>query len=247
MKKVLLSLLFIGASLCAGEINIAVATNVHNAMNELKEKFSKINPNITLNVISKSSGKLTTEIIKGSSYGVFMSANMEYPELLFEEGIAITEPVVYAQGGLAFFSTTKQDFFKGIKLLKSNDIHKIAVADPKTAPYGKATIEAIKRAGIYRDVEDKLVYAKSIAQAFSYTVMTAEIGIVSKSSLFSPKMRRYKEGLDWSTINPALYTPIKQGIVLLKNAEGNAEYKAFYDFILSNTAKRIFLKHGYIY
>ncbi len=246
MKKTVLALLFSISSLFAGEINIAVAANVSYAMDELKSEFAKISPQTKVQVTLGSSGKLTAQIKNGAPYGVFMSADMKFPEALYSEGMATTKPVVYAQGSLAYLSVQKQDFNKGINVLISKNINKIAIANPTTAPYGKAAVEAMQKAGIYNQVKDKFVYAESISQAVAYTTTAADIGIIAKSSLYSPKMAQYKEGINYAEVDPKLYTPIQQGIVLLKFAKDNKEYKAFYDFILSQKAKAIFKKYGYI-
>ena len=246
MKTVVIILAFFAATLSAGEITIAVAANVSYAINALKSEFAKDNPETQVNVILGGSGKLTAQIKSGAPYGLFMSANMNYPQALYDDKIAITKPFVYAEGALAYFSIKKQDFSKGMALLKEKKIKKIAVANPKTAPYGKATEEALKNAKVYGDVKSKFVYAESISQTVSYAVIAAEIGIIAKSSLYSSKMTQYKENLNWASVDPALYTPIKQGIVLLKYGEENSEYKAFYDFILSENAKEILKVYGYI-
>lgn len=246
MKRLLFVLLFIGISLSAGEITIAVAANVSYAIDALKTEFAKSNPETQVNVILGGSGKLTAQIKNGAPYGLFMSANMNYPQALYDDKIAITKPRVYAEGGLACLSIKKQDFSKGMALLKEEKIKKIAVANPKTAPYGKATEEALENAKIYDDVKSKFVYAESISQTVSYTVIAAEIGIIAKSSLYSSKMQQYKEDINWVAVDPVLYTPIQQGIVLLKHGEKNSEYKAFYNFVFSDNAKKILKAYGYI-
>ena len=131
-------------------------------------------------------------------------------------------------------------------LAKESGISKIAVANPKTAPYGKAAVEAMKNAKIYDEVVSKYVYAESISQTVSYALTAADIGFIAKSSLYSPKMAMYKEGINWTDVDPKLYTPINQGIVILSNAKENSEVKAFYDFILGDKAKKIFNDFGYL-
>jgi len=244
--KYLLLLLTLVISLSAKSINIAVAANVSYAIDELKHEFMKLNPDIEVRVILGSSGKLTAQITKGAPYGLFMSANMNYPDALYKNNIATTKPIVYAQGTLAFLSVKKQDFSLGLKLLKSKNIKQIAIANPKTAPYGAATIQALKNLNIYNDVKSKFIYGESISQTVSYTVTAADIGIIAKSSLYSPRMSQYKKGVNWVSLDTTLYTPIKQGIVLLKYSKNSKEYKAFYDFILSAKAKEILKKYGYI-
>ena len=240
--KIILTLLFT-TCLNAQTINIAVASNVSYAINELKKEFVKNYPYIKVQVTLASSGKLTAQIKNGAPYGLFMSANMKYPEALYKDKIAISKPTVYAFGALSLFSIHKQDFSHGIEMLKSKNIKRIAVANPKTAPYGIATFEALNNAKIYEDIKSKFVYGESISQTVTYAVVATDIGIIAKSSLYSSKMSKYKEGTNWVSVNPKLYTPIKQGIVLLKNSDA---YKAFYDFILSEKARKIFKKYGYI-
>ena len=232
-------------TLSAGEITIAAAANVSYAIKALTKEFNVVHPEIEVQIILGSSGKLTAQIRHGAPYGLFMSANMKYPEALYSEKIAVTKPVVYAQGALAYLSVKKQDFSKGMMLLKEDNLKKIAIANPQTAPYGVAAVEALKNANVYEAVKDKFVYGESISQTVVYATTAADIGLIAKSSLFSPQMAHFKEGMNWSDVNETLYTPISQGIVILKKGENDSEVKAFYDFILSDKAKVIMKKFGY--
>ncbi len=241
MKIVLL--LLIGVILSAGNIKIAVAANVSYAIEDLKAEFNTLYPDIKVQVTLGSSGKLTAQIKNGAPYQLFMSANMRYPKSLYTDKIAITKPKVYAQGGLAFLSSKKRDFSKGINLLKDKKISKIAIANPKTAPYGKATLEALTNAKIYNDIKSKIVYGESISQTLTFTLRATDIGIVAKSLLFSPRMAKFKKGINWSELDSSLYTPISQGIVMLKD---NRDVELFYNFILSQKAKKILKNFGYI-
>ena len=245
MKKVLIIIAFLASTLSASSINIAIAANVSYAIDELKKEFSKTNPNINVRVTLGSSGKLTAQIKNGAPYELFMSANMKYPDALYADALATTKPIIYAQGSLAYLSAKKRDFSKGILMLKDKSISKIAMANPKTAPYGKAAVQAMKNAKVYEDVKKKLVYAESISQTVAYAVTATDLGFVAKSSLYSPKMTRFKKGINWSDVDAKLYTPINQGIVMLKASNNNKDVKAFYDFILSKKAKEIFQNYGY--
>ncbi len=246
LRKLIIASFIISSSLFAGNINIAVAANVSYAIDDLKKEFKKIYPNIKVRVTLGGSGKLTAQIKNGAPYDIFMSANMKYPNALYKDGTAVTKPIIYAQGSLAYLSRKKQDFSLGMKLITSKNIKKIAVANPKTAPYGKATFEAIKSASLLEEVVDKFVYAESISQTVSYAVIAADIGFIAKSSLYSPTMKQFKKGINWADVDTKLYTPINQGIVLLKNGEKKSDAVAFYDFILSAKAKNIFKEFGYI-
>jgi molybdate transport system substrate-binding protein len=245
MKKMIIIWFLLCNSLFAGTITIAVAANVSYAMDDLKKAFHELHPEIKGKTILGSSGKLPAQIKHGAPYQLFMSANMKYPEALYAEKIAVSEPKVYAEGTLALFSVKNHDFSKGLGLLKERDIQKIAVANPKTAPYGIAADEALRNAGLYEDIKNKFIFGESISQTVSYAVTAADIGIIATSSLYSRQMQKYKKNVHWKEIDPTLYTPIKQGIVILKNAKSDLEVKAFYDFILSADAQKILRQFGY--
>jgi len=246
MKTIILLMLLIKAGLCASEITVAVAANLSYVVEDLKKEFSRSHPDINVRVIIGSSGKLSSQIRNGAPYGLFMSADMHYPQTLFADKIALFKPQVYAQGTLAYFSTQERDFSKGIELLRAESIEKIALANPVTAPYGKAAQTAMENAGVYTDVKSKLVFAESVSQSLSYVFTAADIGIIASSSLHTKKMKKYKENIHWIEVNRKLYEPIKQGVVLLKHSENIKAYELFYSFILGNEAKNIFKKHGYL-
>ena len=220
MKKIILALALLASSIFANTITVAVAANVSYAINELVAEFNKTNPDTKVQVTLGSSGKFTAQIENGAPFDVFMSADMKFPKALFEKGLATTEPALYAQGSLAMLSSKELDFSKGINLLID--------------------------ANILDKVESKFVYAESISQAVTYAMTAADVGFIAKSSLYDEKMSQYKENINWISVDPKLYTPIDQGIVILNRAKDNKEAKAFYDFILSDNAKKIFIDFGYL-
>ena len=244
--KVLFVSLLLSLGLSAGEIRVAVAANVSYAIGDLIKAFNTLYPDTKVQVQLGSSGKLTAQIKNGAPYDLFMSANMHYPQALYHEGIAVTRPLVYAQGSLAFFSSKQRAFDKGMALLEEDTIRRIAIANPKTAPYGKAAVAALKNAGIYEKIKSKFIYGESISQTVTYATTAADLGLIAKSSLFSPHMAQYREGKNWQSVDSKLYTPINQGIVLLKKSAANAEAAAFYAFIFSHRAEEIFKKFGYL-
>ena len=246
MKKIILALALLASSIFANTITVAVAANVSYAINELVAEFNKTNPDTKVQVTLGSSGKFTAQIESGAPFDVFMSADMKFPKSLFEKGLATTEPALYAQGSLAMLSSKELDFSKGINLVTDANISKVAVANPKTAPYGTAAVEAMKNANVLDKVESKFVYAESISQAVTYATTAADVGFIAKSSLYDEKMSKYKENINWISVDPSLYTAIDQGIVVLKNTKEEASAKAFYDFILGEKAKEIFIKFGYL-
>jgi molybdate transport system substrate-binding protein len=245
MRKLFLFMVLNASLLLGGEITIAVAANVSYAIEALTKSFNEEHPETKVNVILGSSGKLTAQITHGAPYMLFMSADMKYPQKLYDENLTVTKPVIYAQGALALLSEKERNFCAEIFVLKDPDIKQIAIANPKTAPYGVAAVEALKNARLYRQVEKKFVYGESISQTVAYATRAADIGIVAKSSLYSPHMSHYKEAIHWSDVDERLYTPISQGMVILDQGRDNNEVQAFYDFMLSNKAKVILETYGY--
>ena len=244
--KLLLLTLILSTFTMAETIKVAVAANVSYAIDDLEKEFNKLYPDTKVQIILGSTGKLTAQIKNGAPYQVLMGANMMYPETLYKEDFAVTRPLVYAQGSLALISAKKYDLSKGLEAVKSNGVKKIAIANPKTAPYGIATEEALKNAKLYDAVKDRFVFGESISQTVTYAMKATDLGFIAKSSLFSPQMKHFKKGENWVEVDSKLYTPIDQGVVILKKGESSAEVAAFYAFILSKKAKVIFEKFGYI-
>jgi len=221
----------------ASEIYVAAASNISYSMHEIVKRFNKDHPYIKVKLIYSSSGKLTAQIMHFAPYDLFLSADMKYPKYLYKRGFALTKPEVYAKGSLALFSIKEKNLSNFKEALKNAS--SIAIANPKTAPYGKAALEAIKNAGLYESVKDKLIFAETVGAVIPYTLNSADVGIVALSSMYSEKMKKYK---NFHKVPDNLYTPIKQGIVLLKDKK---DARMFYMFILSDRARKIFKKYGY--
>ena len=232
MKKTFFSLAVAALAafnLNAGEINVFAAANVTYAFDELKAEFAKSNPDTKVTVTLGASGALSTQVKNGAPADVFMAANMKFVQDLYDTKFAVTKPAIYAQGALALFTIRDIDLAKRINAVEG--LKAIAIANPETAPYGKASVEALKKAGI--------------GEALSQALSAADVGFIAASAMHDEKMAEYKEGKNFILIDPALYTPIDQGMVILKHGENNPEAKAFYDFIRSDRAKEIFRKFGY--
>ncbi|MGH2646558.1 MAG: molybdate ABC transporter substrate-binding protein [Ginsengibacter sp.] len=225
-----------------GKLNIAVAANMQFAMQEISKTFTT-KTGITCDLVISSSGKLTAQIKQGAPYDLFVSADMKYPSELFTTGFATNQPKIYAYGKLVLWSMI--DTIKpSIDLLKDPGIKHIAVADPKTAPYGEAAIEVLKHYGIFENVKDKLVYGESISQTNQFiTSKSAEIGFTAKSVVLSPAMKNKGQ---WTDVEEASYPAIAQGVIMIKQKAGqqnNAE--KFYNFLFSDDAKKILENFGY--
>lgn len=247
MKKILLLIYMLSTTLLYSQtINIAVAANISYAIPQIVKEFNKLYPNTKVNTILGSSGKLTAQIFHNAPYDIFLSANMKYPQTLYKKKFTLNSPKIYAKGSLVLFSSQKRDFTKGLNILLDKNIKTIAIANPKTAPYGLAAKKVLVISKLYDSIKSRLIYGESIGQTLTYSVKVCDIGIISKSSLFHKSMKKYQLNDNYIEIDKNLYKPINQGIVLLKNAKNKIEAKQFYDFIFSTNARKILSKYGYI-
>ncbi len=235
MKK--LFFLICGVLTFASQIYVAASANLTYVMPKIIKAFNKKYPNVKVKFITSSSGKLTAQILRGAPYDVFLSANMKYPKFLYSKDIGILPPKVYTKGRIGLFSTK----YKNLSLKNIVKYKTIAISKPKTTPYGKAAVEVFKNAGIYNKIKNKLVYAETIAAVLSYVKNGADVGIISKSLIFSKNIKNMGK-FYYKDINPKLYKPINQAELLITKRKAA---KKFYDFLLSKQAKQIFKKFGY--
>ena len=223
-------------------IRIATAANMQFAMNELAEAFTQ-KTGIACELVFSSSGKLTAQIQEGAPYDVFVAADTKYPETLYEHQMTLHKPEIYAYGKLVLWS---YDALPQPQLtdLTSAVVQHIALANPKTAPYGTAAIEVLKNKGIYEQVAGKLVYGESIAQTNQFIVSgAAEIGFTALAVVLSPAQRGNGS---YTPIAENLYTPLAQAAVVLKhNLERTENAQKFYAYLFSPEAQKILKDFGY--
>jgi len=242
MKFILFIFLFLFWS-CRTDTKLIVATsaNMKDAMESIVKEYNKKKA-IHIQLIIGSSGKLASQIEYGAPYDLFVAANLKYPEYLYEKGKAVSPPKKYASGKLVLWSFNNVSPF--LSSLETSDVEKIAIANPKTAPYGEATIELLKKNNIFDKVKSKLVYGESISQCNQFiTNKVVDIGVTSQSSVFS--LKNQDKGY-WREIDISYYTPIQQGVILLSSSTEKEEAIQFYNFLFSQTSQNILSKFGYI-
>lgn len=244
MKKLLLFLWLISPQLYAQTVRVAVAANAQFVMEELEAVFEK-QTGIQLETIINSSGKITTQIQQGAPFDLFLSADMHYPDVLFKEGLTTAAPKVYAYGALVVWAIGATKPTKDLSFLTQPSIKKIALANPKLAPYGVAAQEALKHYRLFDRTQEKWVMGESISQVNQYILSQAvEVGFTAKSVVLDPSLKN--QGT-WVEVDPKTHSPIAQGVVLLKKktAEPSVAARRFYDFLFSKRAHAIFRKFGY--
>ena len=232
------------------KLTIAVAANLQFVINELTTEFTQ-STNIPTQTIISSSGKLTAQIQEGAPYDLFLSADMKYPNELHQQKLTPEAPKVYAKGQLVLWNYTKR-IPKGeattelyVNTLLKDEVRHIALANPKTAPYGQAAIQVLKVQNIYDTLKDKLVFGESIAQTNQFIISgAAEMGFTAKSVVLSPNVKGKGH---WVDLNPSQYDPIEQGVVILNNRDHHlAEAEKFYTFLFSESARKILTAYGYL-
>ena len=250
MKKILFFfslILFVSFTTSAQKkLTVAVAANMQYAMEALKAEFNKTDK-IEIDVVLGASGKLTQQIMQSAPFDIFISADTSFPQKLADSNLTAEPPKVYAQGLLVLWSAKPNiQPTADLKLLLNDDIKHVAIANPKTAPYGTAAEFILKKYSLYEKVASKLVTGESITQTSQFiATQAADIGFTAKSIVISDEM---KDKGKWVELNRKDYPPIKQAAVLLKYGQQNnlVEAKKFYNFLYSKLAKEIYKKFGYI-
>jgi molybdate transport system substrate-binding protein len=228
------------------KVSVAAAANLSAVKDELSAAFAKKYPQYAAEFTFGSSGTLVTQIKNGAPFQVFMSADRGFAQALVDAKLASGESAVYAVGKLILLTTKDLDLGKGLAVLKDPAVAQWANCNPETAPYGRAAVEALTKAGLYDAVKPKLVSAQNVSQALQFTLTGADLGFVNKSALYSKEVKPYdKEGKYWIEVDPRLYAPIEQAFVLLKSAEASKVATAFSSFLASAEAQAVFAAYGY--
>ncbi len=246
MKLLKLSLvsLILASTLAAQTITVAAAANMKYAVTDIAKAFTT-QSGIDVKIITGASGKLTQQIMSGAPYDVFLSADVEFPAKLEKGGFTTTPSQVYAYGALVLWTNTGVNLVKGVAVVADPAIKKVAIANPKTAPYG---IEAMNTMHFYKvdgAVTSKLITAESISQASTYVATKAvDVGFVAKSIVLSPEMKNVGK---WVEVDPKSYNTIDQAMVGLKNGtpENQIAAKRFLQFMSSAKTHEILKASGY--
>lgn len=243
--SILFSILLLSiGSACAQVSTIAVSANMKDAFAEIASVF-KSTGKPEVRVVYGSSGNFAAQIMNGAPFNLFIAADEYFPLELYKNGKTVDEGAVYAIGKLAIItkvssgiqlSDSKAELAKAIT--KAN---KISIAKPELAPYGRAAVEFLKAEGLWDLARDKIVYADNIGVATAYVLSgAADLGFTALSLAKSSEVAKTSTFL---LVNPKLYEPIRQRMVLTKNP--SKEAVDLYRFMLEPQARAVLQKYGY--
>ena len=236
--------LLLALSAHAEKVTVAAAADLKFALDDIVAAYKKERPADEVSVIYGSSGKFHTQIQQGAPYDLYFSADIEFPRALARAGHAASEVRPYAIGRIVLWSTSLDATKMTLASLDDPKISRIAIANPKHAPYGKRAEEALRSAGLWDKLEPRLVYGENIAHTAQFVQTgNAQVGLIALSLALSPELA--KKGGYW-LVPDTLHQPLEQGFVITKQAAGNQAAKRFADHMGSKPARATLTKYGFV-
>ena len=244
-KSLLICALLVSVCCSAEELSVAAAADLNFAMKQIAQQYHHDTGN-TLLLSFGSSGNFFIQIQNGAPFDLFFSADIGYPQKLEQAGLTESGTLYrYAVGKIVLWvpNNSKLDLSKGANVLLDPSIRKIAIANPAHAPYGRAAEEALKNAGIYDRVKDKLVLGENISQTAQFVETgNAEMGILAQSLAMAPTMRTQGKFIE---VPATLYRPIEQAAVVLKTSRKKSVAEAFLQYLHRPAIQQILAKYGF--
>lgn len=230
-----------------GQLRIAAASDLKFALEEVRNQFVSLHPGSTITLTFGSSGSFFAQLANEAPFDLFLAADLDYARRLVEQGQGAPQgDFAYARGHVVVWVPKDSAYLvekPGIEFLREAGVQKIAVANPKTAPYGRAAVAALESLKMYEAVEAKLVYGENVAQTAQMVESgAADAGLIALSLAVSPNLR--DKGRHWQVPDGA-YPPLVQGGVILRWAQGPALANEFRDFLLSGAGTKILKQFGF--
>ena len=224
------------------EVVVAVAANFVPPFNEIAAEFQKVTGHVVQSS-SGSSGNFYAQIKNGAPFDVFFSADNERPKRLEDEGLGVKgSRFTYAIGRLILWSPDP-NLVKGEDTLRSESFKYLAIANPKTAPYGVAAMQVMQKLGLWESVQSRLVMGENLGQTMGFIESgNAELGFLALSQVMDPKIKG--KGSRWD-VPSNLHEPIRQDVVLLAKGKENLAAKALMEFMGGPQATAIIVRYGY--
>lgn len=227
----------------AGEVRVAVASNFAAPMERIVALFQQQSGH-TVKVSLGSSGKLYAQIAGGAPYDVFLSADEMIPKRLAQEGLAVGgSRFVYALGNLVLWSAQPGFVDPKGAVLRNGGFNKLAIADPKIAPYGMAAKETLEKLTMWNAIQGKLVKGENVTRTYQLAATeNAELAFIALSQVM--RDGKVTEG-SWWLVPSELHRPIRQSAVLLSGAQDQEAALAFLAYLKSQKAAAIIRGFGY--
>lgn len=227
----------------AADVSVAVAANFAAPMKIIAQDFERTTGHKAV-LSFGGTGQFYAQIKNGAPFAVLLAADTLTPAKIEKEGLGVAGTrLTYAIGQLVLWSKKPRLVDDQGEILKIGNFSKIAIANPKLAPYGSAAIEVLNRMGIMSQVKPKIVEGSNIAQAYQFVFSeNASLGFVAMSQVYEDG--KLKQGSGW--IVPAeMYSPIKQDAILLNSGRNNPAAIALMTYLQSEAAKAVIHKFGY--
>ena len=233
----------LAANAWAGEAQVAVAANFAAPMQKIAQAFEQ-DTGHKLRVSVGSTGGFYAQIKNGAPFEVLLAADDETPLKIEQEGLAVKgSRFTYATGRLVLWSKQAGVVDDKAEVLLQQRFERLAIANPKLAPYGLAAAEVLSKAGLWQSVQPKLVMGDNIGQTYQFVATgNAPLGFVALSQVWADG--KLVQGSGW--VVPAhLHKPIKQDAVGLLKGQDNDAAKALLNYLRSDKAKAVIRAHGY--
>ncbi len=229
------------------ELTVAAASDLKFALDEILAEFQKDHADVRVKVTYGSSGNFFAQLSNKAPFDLFFSADIEYPRKLIEQGLAAKETEFqYAVGHIVVWvpNDSKLDVERlGIETLADSSVRKIAIANPKHAPYGRAALAALKSLGVYERIESRLVLGENIAQTAQFVETgAADVGILALSLAMAPAMR--DKGRYWQVPQDA-HPPLEQGGIILSWAKDQEAARQLRAFVMGDAGRAILKQYGF--
>jgi molybdate transport system substrate-binding protein len=241
---VLVVALLLATTARAEKITIAAAADLKFALDEIVAGFKASQPGAEIEVIYGSSGKIHTQIQQGAPYDLYFSADIAYPRELAKLDLTASEVKPYAVGRIVLWSNSLEAGKMTLASLSDPQISKIAIANPKHAPYGKRAEEALRASGMWNKVQDKLVLGENIANTAQFVQTgNAQVGIIALALVLNPELATSG---GYFLIPDHLHSPLEQGFIITKLGAAKPLAHQFADFMGAPPARSIMSKYGFV-
>jgi molybdate transport system substrate-binding protein len=223
------------------ELTVSAAASLQNALNEIKEKYTKEHPNVKINYNFGASGALQQQISQGAPVDLFLSAAEDKFDLLVDQGLIDKKKCIDLVGNEIVVVVPKEATL-GIKTFKDlTKAEKISIGTPESVPAGKYAKETLEKLDVWPVVEGKVVYAKDVRQVLTYVeTNNVDAGIVYKTDAFISDKVEIVATADKDSHSPIIYP-----LGVIKNSSHAKEAQQFYEYLHSETSINILEKYGF--